>query len=74
MSGKVKPLISGAIYTVAFLNDYTFISYVRLPKKKTEFLQTLEMCKKRAEIIRKAPGFVIQKIRLDGAGKTCQVI
>ena len=43
ISGKVEPSIFGEIYAVAFFEDYTGTSYVRLLKKKSEYLQALEM-------------------------------
>ena len=62
ISGIVEPSISGAIYTVTFLDDYTATSCVRLLKKNYELLQALEVYKNRAEVIHKVHGFVIKNI------------
>ena len=48
ISGNLDLSICGAMYTFAFLDDYTATSYVSLSKKESELLQALEMYKNMA--------------------------
>ena len=63
ISGKVEPSLSGAVYTAAFLDDFTAVSYVQLLTKKSELLGALETFKVRAEVEHKQEGHILKNIR-----------
>ncbi len=65
--GKEQLSLSGAIYTVSFLEDFTATSFVPLLENKSVLLQALETCKIRALVVHSHLGLVVQSIRLDSA-------
>lgn len=58
--------LSGAIYTVAFLDDFTATASIMLLKANLELLQELSDYKNRVELVQKFDAFVILNIRQDG--------
>ena len=73
ISGKVEPSLSGNVYVVAFLDDFTAVSYVETLTRKEELFRALETFKNRAEVEHKIEGHVLKNIRMDRSGEKYQV-
>ena len=61
------------MYKIAFLNDYTAKSDVKLIKAKSKIYNALLEYKKRSEVEMKERGLVLSAIRLDRAIETLPI-